>query len=81
MIGAIVVSAILWGVAFEIVRMVGPLLFTFVDYVAMLTGIGWGILIFGETHSGWVWSTVGFMLIAIYLVNKTGDAARINTER
>ena len=76
MIGAIVVSAILWGVAFEIVRMVGPLLFSFVDYIAMLTGIGWGILIFNEAHSGWVWGAVGLMLVAIYLVNKTGEAAR-----
>ncbi len=81
MIGAIVVSAILWSVAFEIVRMVGPLLFTFVDYISMLTGIGWGILIFGEAHSGWVWGTVGLMLVAIYLVNKTGDAARLDTDR
>lgn len=81
MIGAIGVTAIMWGVAFEIVRMVGPLLFTFVDYIAMLTGIGWGILIFDETHSGWVWGAVGLMLIAIYLVNKTGDAARIDAGR
>ena len=81
MIGAIVVSAILWGIAFEIVLLVGPLLFTFVDYISMLTGIGWGILIFGEAHSGWVWGTVGLMLIAIYLVNKTGAAARLDTER
>jgi drug/metabolite transporter (DMT)-like permease len=81
MIGAIVVTAALWGFAFEIVRLVGPLLFTFVDYIAMLTGIGWGILIFGEAHSGWVWGAVGLMLVAIYLVSKTGDAARLDTER
>ncbi len=76
MIGAIVVTAVMWGLAFEIVHLVGPLLLCFVNYIAMLTGIGWGIVIFNETHSGWVWGAVGLMLVAIYLVNKTGEAAR-----
>jgi len=36
---------------FEILRMVGAVQFSVTSYVITITGIGWGILLFSETHS------------------------------
>ena len=75
-LAGITITSVMWPIAYELVRREGPVFFTFVDYLGMLTGIGWGVLIFSERHSNWVWGTVVLMLIAIYLVSKTGAQAR-----
>ena len=61
---------------FEILRMVGAVQFSVTSYVITITGIGWGILLFSETHSPWVWLAVAFISAGLALVTmKQGRVA------
>ena len=37
--------------------------------VVTLTGIGWGVVLFGERHSPWVWGAAGLIFTGLALVN------------
>ena len=37
-------------------------------YVVTLAGVLWGVIIFGETHSGWVWLAMCLIMIGLALV-------------
>ena len=47
----------------------GPLFASQVGYVVTFAGVFWGIAIFGETHSMWVWASLVTMLIGLMLVS------------
>jgi drug/metabolite transporter (DMT)-like permease len=47
----------------------GPLFASQVGYVVTLAGVLWGIAIFGETHSMWVWASLVTMLVGLMLVS------------
>ncbi len=68
--------ALVWTLVYEIIHLAGPVFVTMVDNLATLTAVGWGILIFGESHSLWVWGALVLLLAGVYLVNRTGAAAR-----
>ncbi len=67
--------ALVWTLVYEIIHLAGPVFVTMVDNLATLTAVGWGILIFGESHSLWVWGALVLLLAGVYLVNRTGAAA------
>ena len=37
-------------------------------YVVTVAGVLWGMLLFGERHSVWVWTALGLLLVGIFLV-------------
>lgn len=69
-------AAFLWPLLFEIVRLAGSVFFSSVAYIDTLAGVGWGILIFGERHSGWVWGALVLLLFGLFLVNRRGREPR-----
>jgi drug/metabolite transporter (DMT)-like permease len=71
-VGAIV--ATIWCFVFEIVRRAGAVFYSTVLYLETLAGIGWGLIIFGESHSLWIWASLALVLSGVYLVNRTGAA-------
>ena len=75
-IGALLVHAVIWPLAFTVVKLAGAFFLSFLDYIATLAGIGWGLLFFGEQHSGWIWGSLALMLVAVLLVNRTGPQPR-----
>ncbi len=75
-IGAALVHALMWPLAFAVVKLAGAFFLSFLDYIATLAGIGWGLVFFGEQHSGWIWGSLALMLIAVLLVNRTGPQPR-----
>lgn len=72
---AMPVVAFIWWLALELVAISGPVFMSLFDNVATLAGVGWGILIFGESHSAWVWGALALLMLSVYLVNRTGPAA------
>ena len=50
-LGATGVTALVWYLIFEVLRMGGPLFLSQFGYIIVLTGPGWGALIFGERLS------------------------------
>ena len=50
------------------IAMSGPLFASQVGYIVTLAGVLWGMALFGETHSIWVWASLITMLIGLMLV-------------
>lgn len=59
-----------WVFAFEIIRRAGSVFYSTVLYLETLTGVGWGIVIFREHHTAWIWASLILLLSGIYLVNR-----------
>jgi len=55
---------------FEIIRMAGPVFLSQVGYIVTLTGLMWGVALFGERHSEWIWAAMGVIFIGLALVTK-----------
>ena len=53
---------------FHLIRTTGGVLVAFATPVALFGGIGWGMLVFNESHSNWVWVAVAVLFISLVLV-------------
>ena len=77
LIGNIVISAIFWVFALEIIRMVGPVFFSTIGYFGTLMGLGWAALYFGEVPSPWIWAAIAILFLGLFLVNRTSKPSSI----
>lgn len=66
---AILISSVNFILFFEIVRRAGAVFFSQFNYVAVLSGIVWGMVVFGESHSLWVWAALVLMFAGLAMVN------------
>ena len=65
-----IVVYVLAGIAesflyFHIIRTTGGVLVSFGSFVSLFAGIGWGIVIFSESHPMTVWIAVIFLVVAL----------------
>jgi drug/metabolite transporter (DMT)-like permease len=73
---AILIIAFGWTAFFIVTRLRGAVFWTLSNYFDTLFGIGWGILLYDERHSTWIWAAAAAVLIGLLLVTKTGQSAR-----
>jgi drug/metabolite transporter (DMT)-like permease len=52
----------------ELVRIAGPVFAGQEGYVLTVSGVIWGMVIFGESHSVWVWAAVAVMFSGVALI-------------
>ena len=52
----------------ELIRFLGPVFFSTVNFIVALSGIGWGFLFFGERHSHWVWLALVCLMLGVFFV-------------
>ncbi len=71
------VAVVTWVIAFECIRLAGPVLYAGWGYVSMPAGIVVGIVLWDESHSLWVWAAVIIILAGLFLLNYTTRQARI----
>ena len=64
-----VINIIGYVMFIELIRIAGPLFAAQMGYVVTASGVLWGIGIFGETHSAWVWAALAVMFAGVALVN------------
>ena len=64
-----VINATAYSAFVACIAVAGPLFASQVGYVVTLAGVFWGIAIFGETHSAWVWASLVTMLFGLMLVS------------
>lgn len=76
LVAASVFYAIFWLCFFEIVRLAGPVFFSISNYVATISGVVWGLIIFGEALSPWIWGALAFMLSGLYLLSMRDSLTR-----
>lgn len=62
----------------ELVRLTGPVFAAQAAYMVTISGVIWGIVIFGETHSAWVWGAMVVMFGGLALVNPRPAMGRIH---
>ena len=62
---------------FYLIRVTGAVFVNFATFVALFAGIGWGIVLFGETHAALIWLAVTILTGALFLaVREAPHAAR-----
>ena len=63
-----ILSVVCYGLFLKLILNAGPIFASQTAYIITVSGVFWGILIFDEKHSGWVWASLVCVLIAILLV-------------
>ncbi len=58
-----------------VIRTSGPVFASQSAYVITLAGVAWGILLFGEEHSLWVWLALALTLVGVALVKSRRPSA------
>ena len=73
---AILIIGFSWAGFLIVARLRGAVFWTQSNYFETLFGIGWGILLYHERHSPWIWAAAAIVLVGLLLVTKTGQSAR-----
>lgn len=74
LLGQCALYAVLWFLFFEIIRLAGPVFFSANNYLVPLAGVAWGMAIFGDRLSVWVWGALALMIAGVLLL--TARASR-----
>jgi len=75
-IGIAIGSGFAYSMFFYTIKNSGPVFASQCAYIVTISGVFWGILIFSEQHSLWVWSSIVVMMFGLILVTpirQTGE--------
>lgn len=61
-------SGIAYSMFFYTIKTSGPVFASQCAYIVTLSGVVWGIILFGEQHSFWVWSSIVVLMMGLVLV-------------
>lgn len=67
-VGMVMVSSIAYTLFVYLVKTAGPVFASQTAYVITLSGVAWGMVIFDERHSMWIWISLALMLAGLILV-------------
>jgi len=59
-----------------LIRLGGAVIASCADYVAVLAGLGWGFILFGERPDTGLWLAVGLCFMALWLICRQREAIR-----
>lgn len=76
MFGLGAVNATAYALYFFLVEKAGPVFTSQTANLVTLFGVAWGMVLFGEHHSVWVWLSFATMMVALALVRPRQSAAR-----
>lgn len=75
-VGIALGCALAYLMFFQSIKIAGPVFASQCAYVVTLSGVIWGIIVFSEQHTLWVWISVVVMMLGLVLVNPDeGDEA------
>ena len=60
---------------FELIRIKGPIYTSHANYFMVVSGVGWGMIIFAERPSPWMWASAALLIVSLYLVSKPGPGS------
>ena len=72
-IGIALGSAFAYAMFFYAIKSSGPVFASQCAYVVTLSGVIWGIIIFSEQHTLWIWMSVIVLLLGLVLVTPDED--------
>ncbi|MGI9465078.1 MAG: EamA family transporter, partial [Aestuariivirgaceae bacterium] len=70
-----VISGVAYTCLLHVIRTSGPVFASQTAYVITLAGVGWGMLIFDEQHSIYIWLALALTLVAIAMVTPRAPRA------
>ena len=62
------INVVSYGMFIHLVTMTGPVFASQMAYPITISGVIWGMIIFGEQHSVWIWGALVVMLLGLTLV-------------
>ncbi|MFO1088167.1 MAG: DMT family transporter [Hyphomicrobiales bacterium] len=71
--GAGLISGIAFTALLYVIKTSGAVFGSQASYLITLAGVGWGMILFGERHSAWVWLALVLTLVAVSLVRPQHD--------
>ena len=80
-IGMALINAFAYGTFVHLVTTAGPVFASQTAYVVTLSGVAWGMIIFGESHSLWVIAASACMMLGLFLVRPREAATERNLEK
>jgi drug/metabolite transporter (DMT)-like permease len=75
-LGMALITVSAYGMFLYLVIFAGPVFASQTAYVVTLSGVLWGIMIFNDEHSLWVWLSLGVMMLALALVAPKKDKSQ-----
>ena len=69
MVGMAIVSVTAYSLYIYLIVYSGPVFASQTAYIVTISGVLWGIAIFGEEHSSWIWVSLAIMILALALVS------------
>ncbi len=63
-----------------LVTATGPVFASQMAYVVTVSGVLWGLLIFEERHSAWIWGALAVMLAGLALVTPRGQKSEVRRQ-
>ena len=79
--GAALSSTIAYAIYFHTIRISGAVFSSQCAYIITISGVIWGIVLFGESHSLWVWVSVTIMLVGLFLVTPRERSSEISPDK
>ena len=70
-----VITAVAYTMFIMVINIAGPVFASQTGYLVTLGGVVWGMVLFGETHSPWVWASVATMILGLALVTPRKDTS------
>ena len=67
-VGMAAVSALAYSLYIYLIGWAGPVFASQVAYAVTLAGVLWGMTLFGERHSPWIWAALALMFAGLALV-------------
>ena len=68
MIGLGLISFTAYTLYLHLIKLAGPVFTSQVANLVTLCGVLWGMILFGEKHSAWIWLSLATMMAAVMLV-------------
>jgi len=62
------ISVVAYGFFIHLITLAGPVFASQMAYVVTLSGVFWGVVIFSEVHSEWIWAALAVMMMGLFLV-------------
>ncbi len=67
-VGMVLANALAYTLFIQVVTSAGPVFASQTAYIVTIAGVFWGMVIFGEQHSLWIWAALAVMLAGLTLV-------------
>jgi len=76
-IGITLASGLAYALFFYSIKSAGPVFASQCAYIVTISGVIWGIIIFSEQHSIWIWISVVVMMLGLVMVTPNRKDAAI----